>query len=110
SRSPPMIFMKVDLPEPLAPIRPYRLPSPNLTLTFSKRGLGPNWIVRLAVEITAVELEAGASDRRMGKPGSLAARGPTPRMMSRAAGARAPKTGTGYHQAPGNCQITPGTV
>ncbi|CFO06249.1 Uncharacterised protein [Bordetella pertussis] len=47
-----MIFMKVDLPEPLAPIRPYRLPSPNLTLTFSKSGLGPNWIVRLAVEIT----------------------------------------------------------
>ena len=35
-----MIFMKVDLPEPLAPIRPYRLPSPNLTLTFSKAAWG----------------------------------------------------------------------
>ncbi|MNI63915.1 hypothetical protein D3C81_2285980 [compost metagenome] len=47
-----MIFMNVDLPDPLAPISPYRLPSPNLTLTFSKRGLGPNWMVRLAVDIT----------------------------------------------------------
>ncbi|KAG0920720.1 hypothetical protein G6F31_020607 [Rhizopus arrhizus] len=49
-----MIFMNVDLPDPLAPISPYRLPSPNLTLTFSKRGLGPNWMVRLAVDITVV--------------------------------------------------------
>ncbi len=49
--------MNVDLPEPLAPIRPYRLPSPNLTETFSNNGLAPNCIVRLAVEITGIPFE-----------------------------------------------------
>src|ERR1700738_4864920 len=53
SRSPPRIFMNVDLPQPFAPIRPYRLPSPNLTEIFSKRGFGPNCMVMLAVDSTA---------------------------------------------------------
>jgi hypothetical protein len=49
SRSPPIIFIKVDLPQPLAPIKPYLLPLPNLAETFSKRGFAPNWIVMFAV-------------------------------------------------------------
>src|SRR5690606_11661042 len=39
--------MKVDLPDPLAPIRPKRLPPPKRRDTFSNRGLEPNWMVIL---------------------------------------------------------------
>src|SRR4030095_12041809 len=44
--------MRVALPHPLAPIRPYRFPSPNLTLMFSNRGFAPNWSVMLAAVST----------------------------------------------------------
>lgn len=49
SKSPPKIFIKVDLPQPLAPIRPYRLPLPNFAETFSKSGLEPNCMVMFAL-------------------------------------------------------------
>ena len=49
--------MKVDLPQPLAPIKPYRLPSPNFTEMFSNKGLGPNCMVMLAVDSTLASLQ-----------------------------------------------------
>ena len=45
------IFMKVDFPDPLAPIKPYRLLSEKLIDIFSNRGFEPNCIEILAVEI-----------------------------------------------------------
>lgn len=45
------IFIKVDLPQPFAPIRPYRLPLPNFAEIFSNNGLEPNCMVIFAVVI-----------------------------------------------------------
>ena len=51
SNSPVKILMKVDLPEPLAPIKPYLFLSENLTDILSKRGFEPNCIEILEVVI-----------------------------------------------------------
>ena len=57
--------MKVDLPQPLAPIRPYRFPPPNLTEIFSKRGLAPNCMVILDADNTDRFLLSDVQIRRM---------------------------------------------
>src|SRR6266852_3943370 len=44
--------MNVDLPQPFAPIRPYRFPPPNFTDTSEKRGLAPNCMAILEATIT----------------------------------------------------------
>ena len=44
-------FIKVDFPQPLAPIKPYLFPLWNLTEIFSKSGFSPNCMVTFAVDI-----------------------------------------------------------
>ena len=48
------IFIKVDFPEPFAPINPYLFLFVKDTVIFSKRGSVPNCIVMLLVEIIVV--------------------------------------------------------
>ena len=43
--------MKVVLPEPLGPVRPYRFPGENATSTSSKSFLGPKALLTSCTEI-----------------------------------------------------------
>jgi hypothetical protein len=49
--SPERSFMKVDLPAPLGPVRPYRRPAENVVVTSSKSTFEPNRIETLLTAI-----------------------------------------------------------
>src|SRR6202453_5354093 len=88
--------MSVDLPQPFAPMRPYRLPSVNLTMTCSNSGLAPNCTATLEVDSMNQErlngrrilAERAAGWRKFRVPGLRRVEGRPPPSIARGGVAR----------------------